>query len=36
VSLQDLIALLAGMAIAGLVMTFHRPLFGVAVVPWGV
>jgi uncharacterized membrane protein len=33
---HDLIALVAGIVIAGLVMAFHRPLFGVAVVPWGV
>jgi uncharacterized membrane protein len=31
----DAIAIVAGIAIAWLVMTFHRTLFGVAVVPFG-
>jgi uncharacterized membrane protein len=31
----DLIAVVAGIVLALLVMTFHRQLFGVAVVPWG-
>ncbi|MFL6674718.1 MAG: NnrU family protein [Massilia sp.] len=35
VARQDLIALVAGVGLALLVMTFHRQLFGVAVVPWG-
>jgi uncharacterized membrane protein len=33
---QDVIALLAGIALALLVMAFHRRLFGVAAVPWGI
>lgn len=33
---HDVIAIVAGAGIALLVMTFHRPLFGVAVVPFGV
>jgi uncharacterized membrane protein len=32
---HDLIAIVAGVLLAALVMTFHRQLFGVAVVPWG-
>ena len=32
---HDVIAIVAGIAIALVVMTFHRPLFGVAVVPFG-
>jgi uncharacterized membrane protein len=32
---QGLIALLAGIALGLVVMLLHRPLFGVAVVPWG-
>ena len=31
---QDVIAIVAGIAVALLVMTFHRLLFGVAVVPF--
>jgi uncharacterized membrane protein len=33
---HDVIAIVIGVGIALLVMTFHRPLFGVAVVPFGV
>lgn len=33
---QDAIAIVAGTALALLVMAMHRPLFGVAVVPWGI
>lgn len=33
---HDVIAIVAGIAVALLVMTFHRLLFGVAVVPFGV
>ncbi|MGH8808568.1 MAG: NnrU family protein [Noviherbaspirillum sp.] len=33
---QDAIALVAGTALALLVMAFHRPLFGAAAVHWGV
>lgn len=33
---HDLIAVVAGIAVALLVMTFHRVLFGVGVVPFGV
>ena len=33
---HDAIAIVAGVGVALLVMTFHRPLFGVAVVPFGV
>jgi uncharacterized membrane protein len=36
VARQDLIAIVAGTAVALIVMMFHRPLFGVAVVPFGV
>ena len=32
----DVIAVVAGLLLALLVMTFHRQLMGVAVVPWGV
>ena len=32
---QDVITVVAGIALALLVMAFHRPLFGVAAVPWG-
>jgi uncharacterized membrane protein len=32
---HDMIAVLAGVLLALLVMSFHRQLFGVAVVPWG-
>lgn len=35
VARQDAIAVVAGIVLALLVMTFHRQLFGVAVVPWG-
>lgn len=35
VARQDLIAVVAGIALALLVMALHRPLFGVAAVPWG-
>lgn len=31
----DVIAGVSGLLLAVLVMTFHRPLMGVAVVPWG-
>lgn len=33
---QDAMAVGAGVAIALLVMAFHRPLFGVMAVPWGI
>jgi uncharacterized membrane protein len=33
---QDVIAVVAGIVLAFLVMTFHRWIFGVKVVPWGV
>ena len=33
---QDVIAIGAGTLLALAVMAFHRPLFGVAVVPWGI
>ncbi len=33
---HDVIAIVAGIGVALLVMTFHRPLFGVTVVPFGV
>jgi len=36
VARQDVIAIIAGLAVALVVMAFHRPLFGVAVVPFGV
>jgi uncharacterized membrane protein len=32
----DIITIVAGIVVALLVMTFHRPLFGAQVVPWGV
>jgi uncharacterized membrane protein len=32
---HDLIAVIAGTALALLVMAFHRQLFGVVAVPWG-
>lgn len=32
---HDLIAVVAGIAVALALMALHRPLFGVAVVPWG-
>lgn len=32
---QDALAVAAGIGLALLVMAFHRPLFGVPVVPWG-
>jgi len=35
VARQDAIALVAGVLLALLVMTFHRQLFGVRTVPWG-
>lgn len=35
VAKQDVIALASGVALALIVMAFHRPLFGVAVVGWG-
>jgi hypothetical protein len=36
VARQDVIAILAGIVLALAVMAFHRPLFSVAVVPWGI
>ena len=36
VARQDVIAIVAGLAVALVVMAFHRPLFGVAIVPFGV
>jgi uncharacterized membrane protein len=33
---QDVIAIVAGILLALLVMTFHRLLFGVRTVPWGI
>lgn len=33
---HDVIAILAGIVLALLLMAFHRPLFGTAVVPWGI
>ncbi|NEX63569.1 NnrU family protein [Noviherbaspirillum galbum] len=33
---QDVIAVVSGIVLALLVMTFHRLIFGVKVVPWGV
>ncbi|HJV75688.1 MAG TPA: NnrU family protein, partial [Noviherbaspirillum sp.] len=33
---QDVMAIVGGIVVALVVMAFHRPLFGVAAVPWGI
>lgn len=33
---QDVMAVVGGIVVALVVMAFHRPLFGVAAVPWGI
>lgn len=35
VARQDVMAIVGGVVLALIVMTFHRPLFGVLAVPWG-